>query len=169
MNSVVDLMLGFLREIGISYSFEKIDENTFLPGLKLRDGTLVIDIRRLRYPGDILHEAGHLACMPEEMRRTMNDNLDSSQVHQGGEMMAIAWSYAVCIHLDIDPKIVFHEHGYKGSGESILANFSQGQYFGVPLLEWCGMSYGQVTAKKLNKQPFPAMISWVCEKNMYNT
>lgn len=162
-------MLNFLKEIGISYHFEEIDGDTFLPGLKLRDGTLVIDTQRLRYPGDILHEAGHLACMPEDMRRTMNDNLDSSQVHQGGEMMAIAWSYAVCIHLGIDPKIVFHEYGYKGSGESIVANFSQGQYFGVPLLEWCGMSYGAATAKKLNRRPFPEMVSWVCEKNMYNT
>jgi len=168
MNELMDTMLNFLREIGVSYYFARIDDKTFLPGLKLRNGALIIDTEKLLYPGDILHEAGHLACMPDDIRRIMNDNLDSNQVHQGGEMMAIAWSYAVCLHLGINPKVVFHEHGYKGSGESIVDNFSQGQYFGVPLLEWCGMSYGQATAKRLNKQPFPEMISWMCEKNMFN-
>src|SRR3569833_3023282 len=112
MNELMDTMLTFLRRIGICYYFERIDDKTFLPGLKLRDGALIIDTEKLLYPGNILHEAGHLACMPEAIRRAMNDNLDSNQVHQGGEMMAIAWSYAVCIHLGISPKVVFHEHGY---------------------------------------------------------
>ena len=164
----MDLMLGFLRKIGIGYYFERIEGNTFLPGLRLRDGTLIIDKEKLLYPGDILHEAGHLACMPEDIRLAMNDNLDNSQVHQGGEMMAIAWSYAACLHLGIDLKVVFHENGYKGGGANIVENFNQGQYFGVPLLGWCGMSYGPATAKKLNKQAFPQMISWLCEKNMFN-
>ncbi|MFB9840832.1 hypothetical protein [Mucilaginibacter ginsenosidivorans] len=168
MNKPIDLILSFLGEIGIGYHFESIDGNTFLPGLRLMDGTLIIDREKLLYPGDILHEAGHLACMPEDIRRVMNDNLDGDQVHQGGEMMAIAWSYAACLHLGIDPKVVFHEHGYKGGGDNIVDNFNRGQYFGVPLLEWCGMSYGPATAKKLNKQPFPQMISWLCEKNMFN-
>jgi hypothetical protein len=168
MNDTLNLILGFLKEISINYYFEKIEEKTFLPGLKLKDGALIIDAEKLLYPGDILHEAGHLACMPMDIRKVMNDNLDNNNIHQGGEMMAIAWSYAVCMHLDIDPKVVFHANGYKGSGETIVDNFNQGQYFGVPLLEWCGMSYSAATAKKLNKKPFPGMVSWVCKKNMFD-
>jgi hypothetical protein len=105
--------------------------------------------------------------MPPDIRKTMTGDLENNNINQGGEMMAIAWSYAACIHLGIDPEIVFHEQGYKGGGNSIVANFNEGKYFGVPLLEWCGMCYDAQTAGQLNMHPFPKMISWTCEKNRY--
>lgn len=169
MNEQTVRMLGFIKEIGIPYHLETIKGDTFLPGLKLRNGSLIIDIEKLLYPGDILHEAGHLACMPPGIRNMMSDSLDNSSIHQGGEMMAIAWSYAACLYLDIDPEIVFHKNGYKQGAENIIANFNKHQYFGVPLLEWCGMCYSYERAKKFSKQPYPVMITWTCQNNMYHT
>jgi len=164
---LIKRMLDFINSIGLEYNFETIETNTFLPGLNFREGVLIIDRDKLLYPGDILHEAGHLACMPPDIRKTMTGGLENNNINQGGELMAIAWSYAACLNLGIDATVVFHEYGYKDAGSSIVANFDQGNYFGVPMLEWCGMCYTAATARRLNVQPFPKMISWTCEKNMF--
>ncbi|GEO10038.1 hypothetical protein [Segetibacter aerophilus] len=115
----------------------------------------------------MLHEAGHLAVMPPAIRNEMIDNLGNNPIHQGGEMMAIAWSYAACIHLDLDPHIVFHKDGYKGGGDTIVENFSNGNFMGVPLLQWCGMTYDEKRAREMNAKPYPHMISWLCLQNKY--
>jgi hypothetical protein len=167
MNDVLNQILSFLQEIGLTCHLEPVQEDTFLPGLKLRDGGLVIDTERLLYPGDILHEAGHLACMPPYIRQNMSDNLEDCDMHRGGEMMAMAWSYAAAVFLKIDPAIVFHEHGYKGAGQHILQNFNEGEGPGLPLLQWSGMSYDAATATASGSKPFPHMISWTCTKQTF--
>ncbi|WP_175635513.1 hypothetical protein [Pedobacter ghigonis] len=161
--SEISPILSFLDRIGLLYKLTEIDGQTFLPGLKLSEGILILDINKLLYPGDILHEAGHLACMPPEIRQGMSDDLVPSDLHQGGEMMAIAWSYAACIHLNIDPIVVFHENGYQSGGKNIIENFQQGSFMGVPLLQWCGMTFDNIQAEKNQAQPFPYMQSWLCE------
>jgi len=163
-NDLLDRILHFFDKIEIEYSLETINTATFLPGLKLRNGTLIIDTDKLRYPGDILHEAGHLATMPPEIRANMNDDLPGNDLHKGGEMMAIAWSYAVCLELNIDPEVVFHEDGYKGSASTIVENFREGRFFGVPLLRWCGMTAEPFTDEQGIKRGFPEMIRWTCER-----
>lgn len=155
-------ILSFLNDIGISYSFEPIEGETFLPGLKLRMGTLVIDMEKLLYPGDILHEAGHLACMPPNIRKEMSDNLPSGDLHDGGELMAIAWSYAASVHLGIAAEVVFHEHGYKNASESIIENFKASRFIAVPLLQWLGMAYDEKQAKNTGLKPYPVMQKWLC-------
>lgn len=52
--------LSFLKEIGIDVIEKELDD-TFLPGLSLGPNCIYIDYDKLLYPGDILHEAGHLA------------------------------------------------------------------------------------------------------------
>ncbi|WP_443947011.1 aspartyl/asparaginyl beta-hydroxylase domain-containing protein [Pedobacter sp. AW1-32] len=163
-NQMISKMLDFIAEIGLQYQLEKIDGDTFLPGLKIRNGVLIIDCIKLLYPGDILHEAGHLACMPLEIRCNMNDSLPVDDINNGGEMMAIAWSYAVSLHLGIDPHIVFHENGYKGGGQNLVDNFNRGNFFGVPLLQWNGMAYPPDKESHLS---FPKMLSWTCKENKY--
>ncbi|MGO4877667.1 aspartyl/asparaginyl beta-hydroxylase domain-containing protein [Pedobacter psychrotolerans] len=165
-NLLIAKLLDFITEIGLQYQLETIEGETFLPGLKLRDGELIVDTDKLLYPGDILHEAGHLACMPAEIRRQMNDSLPSNNINDGGELMAIAWSYAASVHLGIDPHIVFHDNGYKGGGQSIVENFTQGRFFGVPLLQWNGMTYPSGHGADLF---FPKMFHWTCQQNVYTT
>ncbi|WP_293785940.1 hypothetical protein [uncultured Pedobacter sp.] len=162
MDQNTNRILNFLKEIGISYSLEEISSETFLPGLKLRAGTLVIDMAKLTYPGDILHEAGHLACMPPAIRNEMSDNLESSDLHQGGELMAIGWSYAACIYLGIEATFLFHEDGYKNGSKSIIENFNEGRFIGVPMLQWLGMTYDENQAKIQGLNPYPVMQKWLC-------
>ena len=69
------------------------------------------------------------------------------------EVGAIAWSYAAALHLRLDPAVVFHAHGYRGGSESILENFREGRYIGVPFLRWIGLA----------DDSYPRMARWLRE------
>ncbi|MBS1664716.1 MAG: hypothetical protein JST68_26965 [Bacteroidetes bacterium] len=157
----MDKCVRFLNEIGIRTEFRNIDGRSFLPGLSIERGRLVIDLQGLAHVGDILHEAGHIAVVTGDERVGLDeDAITNSKNREAEEMMAIAWSYAACVHLGMDPLIVFHEAGYKGGGMAIVENFRAGRYLGLPMLQWC----------KMAKEPglgvesaYPAMLRWVRE------
>jgi hypothetical protein len=163
MSATLDIIIGFLKSIGIKVIIKPINNPAFLPGLLLENGSLIIDTEKLLFPGDILHEAGHLATMPPGIRETMSDNLEDNDLNRGGELMALAWSYAACVHLGIDPQIVFHPQGYKGRGEGIIQSYKQGDFIALPLLQWAGMAYDEKRAKEFNALPYPNMIRWLRE------
>lgn len=152
----------FLQEVGIRTEFRELKDDCFLPGLSIECGAIVIDCKKLKYPGDILHEAAHLAVVPSAERITLSGpEIGSRKDHAAEEMMAIAWSFAACVHLAIDPYFVFHNDGYKGGGKEIADNFSAGRYFGVPMLQFCGMSAEPHMAVSLGIKPFPGMEKWL--------
>lgn len=164
MDNIVTIITDFIRSIGIPVKLEAIQEETVLPGITIVHGGLVVDTEKLFYPGDILHEAGHLAAAPPDIRQTMHGALDPKLDFEiAGELMAIPWSYAAALFLKIDPLIVFHADGYHGGGDSIVDNFSKGRYFGVPMLQWAGMTYDEKSAAEKGLPPFPHMIKWVRE------
>ncbi|MEO8042905.1 MAG: hypothetical protein ABI646_09870, partial [Acidobacteriota bacterium] len=47
------------------------------------------------------------------------------------EATAICRSYAACMHPQIDPAVVFHEHGYRGLSKALLFTFGLGVFPGV--------------------------------------
>jgi hypothetical protein len=75
--------------------------------------------------------------------------------------MAIAWSYAACICLDIDPYFVFHDKGYKDGGRYIVDSFKEKQYFGLPMLQWIGLTSDEKNAATRGIPPYPYMIKWL--------
>jgi hypothetical protein len=152
---LVEKLAGFVRSIGIDVRCAALDGPTFLPGLAVEAGALLIDEERLTYPGDILHEAGHMAVSDPATRHTAPISVDP-----GDEMAASAWSYAAARKLEIDPAIVFHD-GFKGGGPAMLENFNAGRYIGVPMLHWYGMSVEPRQAAAANLEPFPHMLRWV--------
>lgn len=159
--TILEKCISFLHTIGISTIYASIDSGEFLPGLMIRNGTILIDKEKLLYPGDILHEAGHIAVTPAANRPFMDQqSITESKHRESEEMMAIAWSYAACIHLQIDPRIVFHENGYKGGANNIVENFQAGRYFGTPMLQWCGMTI-EPKHKYPDKPVFPKMLKWL--------
>lgn len=152
----------FLNKIGIETRFEKLDETCFLPGLSIRNGAILIDTELLKYPGDILHEAGHVAVVPAAERPSLTAVAIEKREHrEAEEMMAIAWSYAACMHLGLDPYVVFHDDGYKGGGSYIADNFANKNYFGLPMLQWKGMAADEKNALLLNVFPYPYMLKWL--------
>src|SRR5688572_3056857 len=133
---LISKLSDFLERTGIPVRLEKIDGGTFLPGLTIMDGTLVVDAARLEWPGDILHEAAHIALAPPSRRAAIGGKLS---VTPAEEMAALAWSYAAALGAEIDPAIVFHEGGYKQGGAELRASYAAGLASGgpgVPMLQW---------------------------------
>lgn len=147
-------MVEFLNEIGIETRAGEVPDDTFVPGIEVRNGTLIYDEAKLKYPGDLLHEAGHLAVMTPGERAAANATVDTGP---GEEMAAIAWSYAAALHINIDPAVVFHPDGYKGESRMILENFGAGRYFGVPFLQWIGLTI----EKHGLDECYPQMARWL--------
>ena len=152
----LQLILPFLNQIGIVVTERPLTGPTFLPGILIEEGTLAIDREKLKYPGDLLHEAGHIAVVVPSQRASLSANLQTGPAE---EMAAIAWSYAAALHIGLDPAIVLHEHGYKGGGGSILKNFREGRYFAVAFLAWCGMT--RERADGAEEPAYPQMKTWM--------
>ncbi len=159
-NPLTSRMAGFLAGIGLETAPAVLSKAGFLEGLTISYGILLVDEVRLVHPGDLLHEAGHLAVIPAEKRKLLYGDVGSDP---GEEMAAIAWSYAAALYLGIDPAVVFHSSGYSGGSQNILRDFSQGRYFGVPILEWLGLAADKETAALLQVPRYPHMLKWVRE------
>jgi hypothetical protein len=147
---------AFLAEIGIPVHAEPVAKGSFLPGAAVRDGALVYD-PDLPYPGDLLHEAAHIAVSDPALRPTLGDVEDSP----AEEMAALAWSYAAALAAGVDPAVVFHPFGYKGRSAQILASFEAGGGIGVPMLQLWGMTAEPHQAEARGMAPFPAMARWL--------
>ncbi len=160
-NGLVSTIVEFLRGVGIIVCEAEVQEPTFLPGILVDHGTLRLDRSKLQYPGDLLHEAGHLAVMKPERRGRAHVDVGKSG---GEEMAAIAWSYAAALHLQLDPTVVFHEGGYRGGSQSLIENFAHGHYIGVPLLQWMGMTTEPKPAQANGAETYPKMFKWLREE-----
>lgn len=152
--------LAFLSEIGINV-IERDLEETFLPGLKLGSNCIYVDFKKLLYPGDLLHEAGHLAVAPSEVRSQIDSGTLKDWPTDGEEIAAVLWSFAAAVHLKLPLEFIFHPNGYKNSSEWLIQQFTNKEYIGLPFLEWMGLTLSEAKAKEQNKQPFPTMQKWM--------
>jgi len=146
-------ILRFLRGIGIPVDAVSLPADGFLPAIEVRDGRLLYDPDRLQYPGDLLHEAGHIAVTDPAIRATVSEFASDG----GDEMAAIAWSYAAALTIGIDPRVVFHDHGYRGDGQWLAETFADGRYIGLPMLQY----YGLARLPADDGAPYPAMVKWL--------
>ena len=154
----------FLNEIGVRLDVGEVSSDTFLPGIDVVNGGLIVDEAKLRYPGDLLHEAGHLAVSPPQTRERLQGTIEITHaIPPVVEAAAMSWSYSACLHLGIDPRVVFHDDGYHGQSEALLRTFELGLFPGISELESAGMAYSAREANRLGKEPFPAMVKWVRE------
>lgn len=156
--------ISFLNSIGIKTIFRKIETDSFLPGLLIENGMIIIDKDTLEHAGDILHEAGHIAVVQTAHRHRLTEkNLIKRSNREGEEMMAIAWSYAACMHLEIDPFFVFHEQGYRGGSKDITDSCSKNDYMGLLMLQALGMTTDGKQAESESIPSYPHMIKWLRE------
>ena len=150
-------IITFLGEIGIPVTVEALGEDTLLPAMTVRCGALVVDPDRLTWPGDLLHEAGHIAVTDPATRVSLCE-VPSDPAE---EMAAIAWSYAAAVEIGLDPRIVFHDEGYVGGGGYLADAFAGGGSPGLPMLQWFGMTLDKRNAEKQGVAPFPHMLRWL--------
>ncbi|WP_223827654.1 hypothetical protein [Hymenobacter armeniacus] len=149
-------MRQFLAEIGIPTQEAELTADTFLPGILIESGGLLIDLAKLLYPGDILHEAGHLSVTPAAERARLSGNVMAGKPEQAGtdgdEIVAMLWSYAAARAIGVPPEVVFHPAGYRDSSVWMLENFRQGIFPGLPLLVWMDLT---------TTEAFPRMTRWL--------
>ncbi|HQU86824.1 MAG TPA: hypothetical protein PKY59_27065 [Pyrinomonadaceae bacterium] len=161
-NELIQKFADFLNGIGLKIHPKKLDEKTFLKGILIENGEIFVDENLLDHPGDILHEAGHIATAPAAIRPQLSDTVTVPDSNMDTmELAAMLWSYAAAVHLQIDPRIVFHPHGYYGRSESILFNFSLGMFMSISILEEAEMAYGQNLANQKGLEIFPKMYKWL--------
>ncbi|WP_338846242.1 hypothetical protein V8J88_21110 [Massilia sp. W12] len=153
---------AFLYHIGLRLEQKALGDDCFLPGLELGPGVVYVDYDKLCWPGDILHEAGHLAVTPASQRAAVGSAaLELPWPTQGEEIGALLWSYAALRHLDLTPEYVFHADGYKGDAGWLAEQFCSGNYIGMPILEWAGLSLSPERAQAEGKPAFPQMLQWL--------
>jgi hypothetical protein len=155
-------ILHFLNEIHINVIEKELEDATFLPGLAIASNCIEIDFDKLLYPGDILHEAGHLAVTTSEERLLIGtDSMPKEWPSPGDEIVSMLWSYAALHHLELPAEFVFHPNGYKNDSLWLIENYTNEIYIGLPLLEWMGLTLSKERASKEGKKPFPTMIKWL--------
>lgn len=163
MSEVVDRIVGFLRDIGIRVEEQPVADDSFLPGIRIRSGGIDFDREKLAWPGDLLHEAGHIAVTPGPARTRLSDGLEDSEHAHGGEMEATAWAYAAVRALGLDPAVLFHEGGYRGQSASLLLTYGVGVYPGSMGLSAAGMTLLAQDAAAQGAKAYPEMIRWLRE------
>jgi len=157
LEPTASLIVDWLCEIGLTVRIAPLGNDTFLPGVSLEPDGLVVDPDCLLYPGDLLHEAGHLATMLPAQRASAQSNAGSDM---GDEIAAQTWSYAAAVRLGLAPETVFHAVGYKGAARTLIETYRDGNA-GVPLLQWMGLTLDRTRAAAASVPPYPHMIRWL--------
>lgn len=165
--SLIAGISAFLRQNGFDCREEILPATTFLSGVDIRNGAIIYDAEKLTYPGDLLHEAGHLAVLLPAERQLVNgpENISGSLQAGAAEMAAIAWSWAASEFLGLPHRVVFHAGGYRDGSEQLIKQFSKpyngGAIMGVPLLQWFEMTTGPEVGKPSGHDTFPKMKYWM--------
>lgn len=152
-------VVDFLNEIGIDTQEASLSGDCFLPGVEIREGALKFDAGQLLAVSDLLHEAGHLAVTPKAHRAQMGGQLSpEQQLLHGGEVEAIAWSFAAAQHLGMPLNELFHANGYRGNAAALAMNFSLGVYPGVHGLTCAGLA---IPGPQSSEIGYPKLIKWL--------
>lgn len=147
---------AFLERIGIAVETGPVGESV-LPGMTVLRGRVRIDPETEAFPGDLLHEAGHIAVSDPATRGTM----EAIESDPGDEMAAIAWSVAAARACGTTLETLFIDEGYRGGGASLRTAFADGAAVGVPMLAWFGMTVETHRAAVEGVPAFPAMTRWL--------
>ncbi|KVP97061.1 hypothetical protein WJ97_11470 [Burkholderia ubonensis] len=172
-----------LNDIGIE---ARIVEGAtgFLRGVRIVAGALHIapDCR----VSDVLHEAGHVACVPKRYRHRANDDLDVlaremledvdrlglhpdsplyRAVIQCSDPEATAWAWAFGQHLGVAPEDIIEDHQYPGedgvgTGVEVRMALSMRMYIGIHGLAHAGFC----ATNRFGRLPqYPQLVYWTQE------
>jgi hypothetical protein len=155
---------AFLTSIGIPLEIRRLDSSTFLPGVMVEKGVVVYDPELLAWPGDLLHEAGHIAVTPARLRRELSGAIPAElRVEHADEPEATAWAFAAVRAIGLDPAVLFHEGGYRGKSTGLIFTFMAGGYPGLAGLSASGMALSPIQAAASGDRSYPSMVRWLRE------
>lgn len=160
--NLVEQITSFLNGIGIVTMPGVVPSDSFLPGIRVTNGTLVYDPASLTWPGDLLHEAAHIAIAPAALRGSLSDGVElPSSVPHASEAEATAWAFAAVRHLQLETSVLFHEGGYRGASPSLIRTFELGVYPGAFGLAQAGLTHVGPEARRQGLPVYPAMARWL--------
>ena len=170
---LVAKVTAFLCAIGIQCQHGKVGRS-FINNVRIHAGALVINSKST--VGDILHEAGHVAIVPESLRhhaqgdlsgleRAISKAMDKVTYEQWerddpaakallqiGDPEATAWAWAAGKHLDLPEHLIIQDDHYDGEGATIRFMLSHKQYAGIN---------GMVTSRMLARiGAYPDLQRW---------
>ncbi|NCT69033.1 MAG: hypothetical protein GXC76_15505 [Rhodanobacteraceae bacterium] len=162
MSGHLEHIVAFLTGIGLAVREAPLGDDTFLPGIRIEHGGLVFDRTRLRWPGDLLHEAGHLAVTPARHRAALDGDVRPEQHYvDGGEVEAIAWSFAAAVRIGLPLAELFHQDGYRGQSQGLATTFALGVYPGAAGLARAGLAAADDDARRGGVAPYPHLQRWL--------
>lgn len=169
----------FLTEIGLPWHWSP-GAKGFIPGVDIRSGALYV-CPTARVSG-LLHEAGHLACLPGDFRplaqrnmsgvqKLMLDTLDFGNpdgeleraAMQCSDPEATAWAWAAGEHLGLKPRAIIWDDEYANSGAELRGQLLRRQYVGIHGLAhagFCSIRPGAL-ADRRGIPAFPKMVRWL--------
>lgn len=176
---------SFLRSIGLTVNrFPHEVDNGFIARIKVVDGRL--NVYKDVFPGDILHEAGHLCTMPSRFRplakgslmeafKAMSAYMDENfgglltypedPVYRGAlqcsDPEATAWQYAAAQHIGLPDDWLFPRGSYDGTGETILQALKNNAYIGINGLQAAGWTSVRANSFRAEIPVFPELAYWV--------
>ena len=157
-------IVDFLRQVGIRVRQEAMPEGSFLPGVRIRQGALEYDPHRLQWPGDLLHEAGHLAVLPAALRGQADDDLQGlDEAEFAGELEALAWAYAASVAIGLPLEALVHDGGYKGNAAALRQMYALGIYPGLQGLCASGMAESPRFMAACGAVHYPRLLKWLRE------
>lgn len=170
---LVARVLGFLKGIGIPCRYGNVGRS-FINNVFIKDGGLVINSKSV--VADILHEAGHIAIIPSNLRHHAKGDLEALELEvskaldaitydqwanddpaakallQLSDTEATAWAWAAGKHLDIPEPLIIEDEHYDGNGASMRIMLGVGQYLGIN---------GMVASRMLSKiSDYPILQRW---------
>ena len=175
MQSARQKVIRFLNSISIRTVRGKVPITSFLPGIKIRRGTLFYNHKALA--ADLLHEAAHIAIVPAKYRLFCSGDMDKAvqrmwktekkageieidtpicrSLIQASEVEAIAWSWAAGKHLGLPEEeiITNYKHHFNGDGPVIRNMLKANCHFGINGLRAAGMVESVKT--------YPQLTRWV--------
>lgn len=175
--------LDFVLSIGIPVMEVRCVEG-FLPAIRVEAGGLLVDPSRC-FPGDILHEAGHVATMPAQFRPlacgdlmaantamsawldanpTLLEQMPEDPVARGclqcGEAEATAWQYAAAVAMGLPEEWIFPVDGYEGQGRATLHGLRTNCYLGINGLQTAGWTHVRMQIDS-SLPVYPSMARWL--------
>ena len=161
-NPAAKRIAEFLVSVGIEVVPARGLGECFLPGVRVEAGRLLVEESELKFPGDLLHEAGHLAVAPADVRPTLGGEVVIPGADMDSfEVMATAWAYAAVRRLGLAPEVLFHEGGYAGKSAGLIFTYGAGVYPGAAALQQLGMTAGVAAAREAGVEPYPHMLRWL--------
>lgn len=177
-------VIEFVRSIGIPVTVTELTaKSTFLPRVRIQAGELLVDPGV--FPGDILHEAGHIATIPEPFRhladgnlsavfRAMGEYVEEELVDIGGykedpiargimqcsDPEATAWQYAAAKHIGLPDKWLFPKESYNGDAMGILLGLKSSRYLGINGLQAAGWTVIRATPYRPLPE-YPKLVRWL--------